>query len=549
MSTLLGIPFASDGFRLAGVRQDGSDRLVLRYDATDGAGHVKVIVMPATSLDRQIARLRHVSLFYEAELPTGNLEHRANAAELMQVVGSSVDDWLTQTDTARFPQGLAGCPGDRKFDFAPKGVRALLAEMMTTDLPKGSEISDVFRSGDVLTIEFGAKGSRCRVLLGIARGHARRAMLRSDRLSISMQTLGPEEDEARPELCALAQLCALALTLRETQLSFPSRTSSNSGPWSPQRKLRRVEAPDDEALSKELSLLQPTLTAASEYFGARCHAEYFEAPRSALRVLFAPIPSRLATGPSYFLAAPEPFLQRRVLSDYLRALGYFVEEDGLVRTVPTPETLRRLLVEMDVLNTGFRARLMPVDDYRVDPRSWLDLYVEGSIGINVGAAAFYARHARKLALRVPNRFWCEHLAVVGHDMSVHVLLTHRMPVAQISELGALAEPTLRRCKNAGRKDALLPLVDFYEEDLPQVCREVWEHLSTPDDFERAVGVRRSELLARCRQRTAECERLLAGTDKSRFEGLRQRAELSLAVAEDIWRAARGGLSSAIRGQR
>ena len=549
MSTLLGIPFASEGFRLAGVRQDGSDRLVLHYVATDGAGHVNVIVMPATSLERQVARLKHVSLYYEADLPIRNLEHRAKAAELMQFVGGSVDDWLEQADTARFPEGLAGSPGKERFEFHPREMRELLSGLATADLPLGSRICDVFPSRDGLTIEFGAEASRCRVLLGVTRGHAKRAMLRSARLSISMQTLGPKEDKARPELSALAQLCALALTLREGQLSFPLHAPPASSPWGTERKLQSVEDPDDAALTKEASLLQPTLAAASEYFGAQSFTEYFEAPRPALRILFAPVPPHLATGPTYFLAAPESFRQRRVFSDYLRTLGYFVEADGLVRTVPSPETLRRLLAATGTTNTGFRARLMPIDDYRVDPLSWLDLYVEGSIGINVGTTQFYAEHARKLALRIPNRFWCEHLTAVGHDMSVHVLLTHRMPFAQIAELGALAEPTLRRCKAAGRQDALLPLVEFYEADLPQVCREIWEQLSTPDDFERALSRERDELLARCRRRTRECVALLNGADRSRLESWKHRVELSLGVAEDIWRAARGGLSAAVRGQR
>ncbi|HMR06188.1 MAG TPA: hypothetical protein PKA88_10425 [Polyangiaceae bacterium] len=546
---LLGIPFASDGFQLAGVRLDCPDRLVLRYDATDAVGHVRVIALPPGSLERTVARLRHVALYYEAALPTRDLELRAKAAELLEHVGACMDAWLDRAPDLKFPHGLVPLPAQEKVPFDVGGLHQVLADISAAELPLGSSIVDVFPTASGLNIEFGTDESTCRVVLTIDTAQTHRAMMRGKRLSMSVQQLGPEADVSRAELTALSELCALALVIREESftLATPS-TGSWQRPWSATERPPATAAAEDPALAREVQLLQPTLTAASRYFGASCQAEWFAAPTTALRIRMAPIPAELATGPSYFLDAPEAFRRRRELAVYLRALGYFLDEDGLMRTVPSPETLHRLLSKMGVAGGGFRARLIEVDDYRVDPVSWLSFYLEGTIGINVATERFYQNNARKLALHMPNRFWCEHMTAVAHDMSVHVLLTHRIPFSHIAEMAALAEPVWRRCRAEARPEALTPLVDFYEGDLPQICREVWERLSTPEDFDRAFSARRSELLARLRASNERCQLALAAPDTATLSTWKRRAELSRSVAEDIWRAARSGLRRSRSGE-
>jgi hypothetical protein len=547
---LLGIPFESDGFQLAGVRLDRADRLVLRYDADDSAGQVRVVVLPPDSLERIVARLRHVALYYETDVAVRDLELRAKAAELLQHVGTNLDAWLERAPGLSFPDGLAHLAPRGPVPLDADGLRQVVSDIADAELPLGSTLLDVFPTNGGYGLEFGSDESTSRVLLTVDTKNAPRAMLRGKHLSMSVQPLGPNADASRLELTALAELCAFALVSREDHFDLTLHPRAWASPWSPAERPARTEAQADPALQRECELLGPTLHAASRYFRAPCEAEWFATPAPALRVHMACIPDDLTAGPNYFLDAPRSFGRRRELAGYLRDLGYFLHEDGLMRTVPSPETLHRLLGRMGVASGGFRARLIEVDDYRVDPVGWLEFYLEGSIGINVANAEFYAKHARKLGLHMPNRLWCEHLTAVGHDMSVHVLLTHRVPFSHIAEMGALAEPLLRRCKSENRPDALMPLVAFYEADLPQICREVWERLSTPEDFERAFSERREELYGRLRSRSARVERELSTPETSTtLQAWKRRAELSRSVVEDIWRLARSGLRRSRGGLR
>ncbi|MEZ4220085.1 MAG: hypothetical protein R3B13_04080 [Polyangiaceae bacterium] len=531
-----GIPAAVGAFVLTRARVDAPDRVVLGYHAERLEGGVNVVVMPRASIARQVRKLQRIALYYESSWIRPNLAQRTEAAELVQQVGASVDAYVDARGSSDLMAAIAELPAlsNPRLDVA--GLRDLLPEFVTPPRADAAHLVDAYPSDAGVVLEVGSEESTSRILLEVVPG-AGQAKFHAGSFAIRSNALGPGEGDDYDDAVATAELLGLALRARGDALN-PSpgrRVIGWTDPWRSDERPRPAVV-TDELLQRERALLRPMLDAASTYFGIRTAFDGFEATSPAARVVFDALPSKLTRGRSFFVRLPAPFRRRRVLAEYVRGLGYFADEGGEIRTVPTPETLRRLAADCGIRAAGFRLRLMPMAAHQVDLLPWLELYLEGHMSINVGTVDFYRENRRRLALRVPNRLWCEHFTMFVHDMSVHALMTHRLPLSMIQELSAKVAEGVSRCRHEQRDDAVAPLAMLYEADLPQVCREVWERASSPKDFDHGILGRRADLVERAERRLGETRELLKHPP-DRGTRLLRGATLSLSVVEDVWHAA------------
>jgi hypothetical protein len=239
--------------------------------------------------------------------------------------------------------------------------------------------------------------------------------------------------------------------------------------------------------------------------------------------------------PMPFLEAPPAFRQRRTMREYLESIGYPLLRDGLARTVPTPESLIRLLAARGDALPGVRPRLDASDAWDEPAFERLELLTEGTLGIALPSARFLKVHRALLRLRTPRRAWYDLLTAFGQRMSRQVLPLHRLPHAAALELGARIGTAMRELGRERGDGALSPLLAFYEDDLVRHCLQIWQTLGRPEDFADAFDLprRKRQLDARLEQRLVESTRR-AKEPRPLLDASRSLARASLeAAAESV----------------
>jgi hypothetical protein len=524
--SIAGIPICCAGFDLAAVGLDpAGSHLSTRWRGEDGTS-VDVVLVAASSPERVLVRGRHCAAWYAGESPPR--DRRRDGKALVEALAARVDAALSNPGAGPFPWGLgwrSGLPS--RPGAGARGVRALLPELAPGARLGAWRLEALHETQRGVTLQFRRGGSAAeRVELEVRSGDDPcGAYAWTPRLAVVRRRLAAYD--APDDLPS--QLVALLLVLRDRP-SLESRgpgCSVTSDP-SPSRPLM-VTDPDHRS---EIELLRPGLLAAGRYFGGSARVEPLPGGSAeAYAITFPRIPPALDTGPTFFQVLGNAFAGPAV-RDYVAQLGYGWDRAGLMRRVPTPRSLRLLLEARGLGGGGFAYRLEPQDEFRVTLPAWLSSYLEGRIAINVGTPRFYRRLAPLLALRAPNRFWCEHLTAVGHDMSVHVLATHRAPRSELAGLARPIAAAAAACRRARRDDALVPLVLFYEEDLVRHCQRLWAEIEDPAQFEDAYATHRDALDAARERAVAESARL-----RSTRRPWRARLELVTSSAGLFWSGA------------
>lgn len=525
---LAGIPLSEDGWTLSHAKLEDGRRLVLSYADDDGAGTVRVILMPRDAVERKLGRLEHCAVYYEGELTERSFEHRARAADLVAHVSHRAEELLGESGLG-FPAGLAALdPPPSRVVLDADGARALLPELY-----ESGDVFDTYATddGQGVCLELGSVEPRA--VLELSPLNTRACLGTSRQVSVVRRDLAPCGDD--PRVDALCSVALVALQLRDVEglevVSGSAPAPTGDPPLgAPTGSLAGAAAP---AFRSEGALLAPGFAAFERYFGDAPRFVALSDGDEGYAVEF-PAPDRAPADATFFFAPPPCFRRRRVLSTLLRELGFRVHDDGRLRTVPTPATH----VARAPRHQGFVPRLMPMDSLLVEPGKWLELYLEGVLPINVGTADLYRRSQPLLTLRTPHRLWCEHFFALAHDASVHLLATHRVPKARIAELGARVGAAHRRCEDAGRPDAREPLVRFYEQDLVSACQEIWERVATPERFGDAFDEKapRRDLDQRLSRRLAESESLLSRAPRLAPQ-LSEGLDLGAAAVRDALRGA------------
>lgn len=498
LDELCGIPLAPPGWELSRVDLEDGRRLRVRYEDEDGAGWLSTVLLPRDATDRILQRLGHCAVYYEGELAERSFEHRARAAELLAEVSSRAEARLAlaaEHGASGFPGGLAwraDLPHELRAD--PDGIVALLPELAHARLAQGWKLVDAYwgprtRGRDAVCLELGAQDEPERIVLTLEPRDAPDPVLcRTAHFAITETLLGPHARAVRESsgaARATSLLVALLLELRDT----PDRVLLPGAP-APAPRPARLEplgvAPlEDAALRREAELLEPLLRATrASLGGAPALRRNPSTAVESLALTFDPLPAEPAGLRRALLTAEQLGWRRRTMRDYFTALGHDVHSDGRVRTVPTPESMMRLMAALDVRGSGLKPRLYASDHWQDPPSLTLELYTEGTIGTSVASHAFYARHSPFLALGAFRDAWHEHLTTLARR-SATVLATHRVPHAAVLETGARVAELLGKCRREKRLDALGPLVALYEGDLPSHCLEIWTWLGRPEDFAEA----------------------------------------------------------------
>jgi hypothetical protein len=290
----------------------------------------------------------------------------------------------------------------------------------------------------------------------------------------------------------------------------------------------------------EAERLAPMLGAAARYFDAAPAVWRIEGtPVEAYAVRFA----RTELLDGFFAAAPHAFRRRRAMREYLESLGFAVDAEGLVRTVPTPESLLELLAARGVRGSGFHPRLYASQGWREPPAIGLELYTEGTLGIHLPTQSFLEKNEPLLRLRTPERAWHELFATLGRQMSHQALALHRVPHRTVLELGARVGEAMRALQRAERDDAMAPLAKLYDADLVGHCQEIWTSIAEPDDFAEAFAdpTRESRLSELALRRIAEADEI-SRKPRALLETSAVRARTSL-------EAAAGAMGGALAGAR
>ncbi len=516
---IAGILVDPEGWDLADVRLEPGDRLVARYEAQDGAGWVNVILLPKNAPVRKLKRLEHCSVYYEGELAERSFEHRSRAAELVASVSHAAEERLARAPELGFPRGLAALEQPLpRIAFDHEGFLKLLPELGDGALVGGWRLMDRYpgEGTESVAFELGEDQDDRRVVLEISpRRKGRQDRDASEHFRVAERTLsGSDPEPARGARASMA-LVELLLRLRdsaELEVDTPRLATLRPEPVTPPPL---NGDPRSDLLASEARALGPMLEAASRFFGVRVRLSPVEgAPVEAYAITFPPLPAGFTRVPPYF-RAPHALWHRRTFREYFRALGYAVHPDGLVRTVPTPESLVALLAAQGVRGAGLRPRLFRTESQRLPRAERLELYAEGTLPTSVGTPALYDAAEPVLRLGVARGFWLEHFATLGHDMSTHVLATHRIPAAAVCELGAMVSQTVRLCRRSERPDALAPLADLYEQDLVQVCQEIWERIGHPDAFGEVFTREMHRIEQRAKKRASECDAMLARAPAAR----------------------------------
>jgi len=176
---------------------------------------------------------------------------------------------------------------------------------------------------------------------------------------------------------------------------------------------------------------------------------------------------------------PDSFYGRgfgRGVDERLAALGFEADDDGALRTVPTPEGFARRMARLGLARHGLRSEVR-VGHPGVPGRAWLRGVARGVLLTRV----LPPRLARML--RVPP---CDD-ALLAHDLGLHLLAFHMLPSRFVRWLRSRAAVALRERTGT--------VADFVEGPLTRTCRDAWDDVTSPDDFFDAFRGRAPEVIA------------------------------------------------------
>lgn len=191
------------------------------------------------------------------------------------------------------------------------------------------------------------------------------------------------------------------------------------------------------------------------------------------------------------------WLAKPMLRDYLESLGFRWDTQGYVDTVPTPLSLSRLLSRAEVPH-GFRGQLtrtkhgLPLTDSR-----WLGYLMEGIFPTPINHFLRYL-DGQAFTRLVRSHLGFTPCGMLAHDMSIHLLVTHRVPpdaVARYRRRIREGIPT-----RGLRYLAPSAVIRFFEDLLTTECQALWEQAESPADFDAAFAdrsLRLEAMLAEC----------------------------------------------------
>ncbi len=250
--------------------------------------------------------------------------------------------------------------------------------------------------------------------------------------------------------------------------------------------------------AEEQRALKPLVAAYPRFHAG--HALVLRQQQDGGVVLTFPAP---ATPDDTFLLAPRRFASNQLLRTYFERLGYGWDADGRVRTVPTPATFRARVHA----GAGFLPRLLTSRWRTVPARAWLSHLCSGELPINVGTRALFGalQPLRLPALASSRRattFTSPLFHALGHDMSTHVLLLHRIPPGHVAALGREIDRAAAPLVLRSGPFAPMPLLRFFENDLTRACRDIWVRIDRPQDFTSAFESALPEIRDQMHQRVA-----------------------------------------------
>lgn len=190
--------------------------------------------------------------------------------------------------------------------------------------------------------------------------------------------------------------------------------------------------------------------------------------------------------------APAPFREDARMRAYLSDLGFAIDADHRVSTVPLPASFERRRRRLGALG-GLEPELVRLRWPIFSPRGWLRRLSRGVIPVNIDGRLGRALGAASRRLPVPGAtraYLHNHFHALGHDVGMHALAMHRVPTSQMSELRRLARAALRRGRAEGA-------ARFFEERLTRACVDAWADVRRPEAFaarfERDFAALRREL--------------------------------------------------------
>lgn len=164
----------------------------------------------------------------------------------------------------------------------------------------------------------------------------------------------------------------------------------------------------------------------------------------------------------------------------LRRLGFSWDERGRIDAAPAPAGFAARLSA-----PGPRPRWYQTAFSAMNKRTWLEGNLRGEVPLALGAPAYYAALGLRAGVPAPELPRARagrdyHFFGVQHDLTKHLLLTHRVPRALLLDLGRALGAPLRPWHRGPLLPA--PLYRFYENDLLAYCQAIWRDLPDPEGF-------------------------------------------------------------------
>ncbi len=237
-----------------------------------------------------------------------------------------------------------------------------------------------------------------------------------------------------------------------------------------------TKTPPDAKVRAEAALLAPMARAYEQFYGVPLPVVQVGSIDSESEPDASVVFANVAPQQSLFMPTPAPFAHDYMRRAYLHDLG-FDAPDGLIRTVPLPSTYARRFRRIFGHAPTLRPRLLAATAVVLSPRRWLRHLVRQEFPINVRSMAAYrgSRLPRWVFRHVLRTMWNTHFHAFGHDMSMHVLATHRIHRASMTRLLHLAAQAEQRGRAKGA-------AAFFEETLTQCCLGLWRRGVAPDAF-------------------------------------------------------------------
>ena|GEM_PF-6635235 len=186
-------------------------------------------------------------------------------------------------------------------------------------------------------------------------------------------------------------------------------------------------------------------------------------------------PSETAAELGALRAVPCEILERRVHRELITAMGFSIERDGLLRTVPTPETFRRRVTAAG-RTPGIVPVLRSIRGAQQGP-AWTESLLGGEFVVGVPKSWTLAVPL----LRVP-------VSTLAHDLGFHCLPLQFVTAAQWAEMRAAITSRPKRDRGSASE-----LTTWLEGPMTNACWETWAAADTPRDAERLLGDRWEEL--------------------------------------------------------